>query len=85
MSMVGIQLLLYTVGVGFGIAYSVTKGNARAQTRGISKKFDPALFYCPFEPRENNQNNNCYEEETTISFKNIYIKSVLNVKMPNIP
>lgn len=39
------SIVLYTVSVGFGIAYSVTKGNARAQTRGISKLDSRASFF----------------------------------------
>ena len=35
-----IVVLLYPQRVGFGIAYSVTKGNARASISGISKVAD---------------------------------------------
>ena len=44
-----IVVLLYPQRVGFGIAYSVTKGNARASISGISKVTIPALlFYIPY-------------------------------------
>ena len=45
-------VLLCVFSVGFGIAYSVVKGNAKASIRGISKKVVPTLFYMLFE-REN--------------------------------
>ena len=45
-----IVVLLYPQRVGFGIAYSVTKGNARASISGISKVADSrASFYISYK------------------------------------
>ncbi len=49
-----IDFMLYTLRVGFGIAYSVTKGNAKASIRGISKVADSrASFLYTLQPRHN--------------------------------
>ena len=45
-----IVVLLYPQRVGFGIAYSVTKGNARASISGISKVADSrASFFMSYK------------------------------------
>ena len=46
-----IGLILYTLRVGFGIAYSRLKGNARASISGISKVADSrASFLYTLQP-----------------------------------
>ena len=51
-----IVVLLYPQRVGFGIAYSVTKGNAKASIRGISKVADSrASFLYTLHLRHTNE------------------------------
>ena len=53
-----IVVLLYPQRVGFGIAYSVTKGNARASISGISKVADSSAFFMSINLGSNKTNNN---------------------------